>query len=34
MIDPPVVKRAVRTINLAVKEGIIPEDWRNQNEEK
>ena len=34
MIDPPVVKRAVRTINLAVKEGIIPQDWRNQNEEK
>jgi len=34
MIDPPVVKRAVRTINLAVKEGIIPQDWRNQNEKK
>jgi citrate lyase subunit beta/citryl-CoA lyase len=34
MIDPPVVKRAVRTINLAVKEGIIPEDWRKENEEK
>jgi citrate lyase subunit beta/citryl-CoA lyase len=34
MIDPPVVKRALRTINLAVKEEIIPENWRKENEEK
>jgi citrate lyase subunit beta/citryl-CoA lyase len=34
MIDPPVVKRALRTIDLALKEGIITEDWRKQNEEK
>jgi len=33
MIDPPVVKRALRTINLALKEGIIPENWRNDNEQ-
>lgn len=32
MIDPPVVKRALRTIHVAVKDGILPEDWRNQNE--
>jgi citrate lyase subunit beta/citryl-CoA lyase len=32
MIDPPVVKRALRTIDLAVKDGIIPEDWRNNHE--
>jgi len=28
MIDPPVVKRAERTINLAVKMGIINQNWR------
>jgi citrate lyase subunit beta/citryl-CoA lyase len=33
MIDPPVVKRALRTIDLARREGIIPEDWRNTNAE-
>jgi len=32
MIDAPVVKRALRTINLAVKDGIIPGDWRKENE--
>jgi citrate lyase subunit beta/citryl-CoA lyase len=32
MIDPPVVKRALRTIDMALKEGILPEDWRNENE--
>ncbi len=32
MIDPPVVKRALRTIDLGVKDGIIPEDWRNNHE--
>lgn len=30
MIDPPVVKRALHTISLAVKEGIITENWRNE----
>ncbi|HEB84639.1 MAG TPA: CoA ester lyase [Bacteroidetes bacterium] len=28
MIDPPVVKRALRTIELAVNEGLLPADWR------
>jgi citrate lyase subunit beta/citryl-CoA lyase len=28
MIDPPVVKRALRTIDMAVKDGILPENWR------
>jgi len=32
MIDPPVVKRALRTIDMALKDGIIPEDWRNNHE--
>lgn len=32
MIDPPVVKRALHTINQAVKEGIIPENWRNEDD--
>lgn len=32
MIDPPVVKRAVRTIDIAVKDGILAEDWRENNE--
>lgn len=27
MIDPPVVKRAMRTIKLAVDTGLLPEDW-------
>lgn len=30
MIDPPVVKRALRTISLAVKSGLLPQDWRKQ----
>jgi citrate lyase subunit beta/citryl-CoA lyase len=30
MIDPPVVKRAVKTIELAVREGIIPVEWKNE----
>lgn len=34
MIDPPVVKRALHTIDLAVKEGIIPENWRNEDEDQ
>jgi citrate lyase subunit beta/citryl-CoA lyase len=28
MIDPPVVKRALRTVELAVASGILAEDWR------
>jgi citrate lyase subunit beta/citryl-CoA lyase len=28
MIDPPVVKRALKTIHLAVMAGYIPEDWK------
>ena len=32
MIDPPVVKRALKTINMAVREGILPENWRTENE--
>lgn len=28
MIDPPVVKRALKTIERATKYGLIPEDWR------
>ena len=31
MIDPPVVKRALRTITIAVKDGILAEDWRKEN---
>jgi citrate lyase subunit beta/citryl-CoA lyase len=31
MIDPPVVKRAMQTINLAIKDGIIAENWRNED---
>jgi len=28
MIDPPVVKRAQRTIDLALRSGLLPEDWK------
>ena len=31
MIDPPVVKRAQRTIELAVKAGKCSKDWRDEN---
>ena len=31
MIDPPVVKRALKTIQLAEKLGLINSDWRNKN---
>jgi citrate lyase subunit beta/citryl-CoA lyase len=34
MIDAPVVKRARHTIDLALKEGIIPRQWRKEHEEK
>ncbi len=30
MIDPPVVKRALRVIELALKEGIISKNWREE----
>jgi citrate lyase subunit beta / citryl-CoA lyase len=30
MIDPPVVKRAVRTVNLAMKLDMIKENWREE----
>ena len=30
MIDPPVVKRALRTVALAVASGVLPEDWREK----
>lgn len=30
MIDPPVVKRAEKTINLAIKLGLISENWREE----
>ena len=30
MIDPPVVKRAIRTIDLALSLGKIPTDWKEQ----
>ena len=28
MIDPPVVKRALHTVDLAMRSGLLPEDWR------
>jgi hypothetical protein len=30
MIDPPVVKRAEKTINLAINLGLISENWREE----
>ncbi len=33
MIDPPVVKRAERTIKLAVSFGLLSEDWREERDE-
>lgn len=33
MIDPPVVKRALQTIDMAFKEGLISEEWRKNNDE-
>ncbi len=33
MIDPPVVKRALRTITLAVKSGLLSEDWMEVGDE-
>ncbi|MCK5596343.1 MAG: citrate lyase ACP, partial [Candidatus Eisenbacteria sp.] len=30
MIDPPVVKRALRTVKLAIASGVLREDWRER----
>jgi hypothetical protein len=30
MIDPPVVKRALHTIDLAIALNLIPENWRDE----
>ena len=30
MIDPPVVKRAEKTINLAISLGLLSENWREE----
>jgi citrate lyase subunit beta/citryl-CoA lyase len=30
MIDPPVVARAEKTINLAVRLGMLPENWMEE----
>jgi citrate lyase subunit beta/citryl-CoA lyase len=32
MIDLPVVKRALRIIDTAIKSGIFPKDWREQHD--
>jgi len=32
MIDPPVVKRADNTLNLAISLGLVPKDWHNDFE--
>lgn len=32
MIDPPVVKRALHTVNLALKDGLLDENWRDNTE--
>jgi citrate lyase subunit beta / citryl-CoA lyase len=34
MIDPPVVKRAQRSIELAVKAGLLSEHWKEENHEQ
>lgn len=31
MIDPPVVKRAQRTIDLALRSGLLPENWKAES---
>ena len=31
MIDPPVVKRALRSIDLAVKMGLLDSGWRDES---
>jgi citrate lyase subunit beta/citryl-CoA lyase len=32
MIDPPVVKRAQKTIDLALRSGLLPENWKKLTE--
>jgi len=34
MIDPPVVARALRTIDLAVRLGLLSENWINDTEKE
>lgn len=34
MIDPPVVARAEKTINLAVRLGLLPENWTEEEKDK
>jgi len=34
MIDPPVVARAEKTITLAVRLGLLPENWIDLEESK
>jgi citrate lyase subunit beta/citryl-CoA lyase len=34
MIDPPVVKRAQKTIDLALKSGILPENWKELDDQE
>lgn len=33
MIDPPVVKRALRTIDLALRSGLLAKDWKEESHE-
>jgi len=33
MIDPPVVKRALRTVDMAISAGLLKIEWRNENGE-
>ncbi|MBC8505123.1 MAG: citrate lyase ACP [Anaerolineales bacterium] len=33
MIDPPVVKRAQRTIDLAIRSGLLSENWKEESKE-
>ncbi len=34
MIDPPVVKRALRTIKLAIKSGRLNQEWENEDDQE
>jgi len=33
MIDPPVVKRALKTIQLALDLNLLPEDWKEMDQQ-
>ncbi|MBN1446813.1 MAG: citrate lyase ACP, partial [Bacteroidetes bacterium] len=33
MIDPPVVKRALRIVTLAIKSGVLPQNWKEMQDE-